>query len=136
MSKAFRFLGLTFAVVLLVGCSKDEEYTNSGLIIGRWECIGDYVEVDGSLSPSYLYDAGECIYEFTATHCIIHFEQDLLDGVPVEYKYNSTNNTLTVFGIVQKIYKLTETELELAYEEIIIGDINERLRGKSCFRRL
>jgi len=111
MKKLF-YAMIAMAVLMFVSCDKDNNGGDDSGLIGRWEAVADYELKNGQWAQIETYKANESIMEFTSDN-LIQYSYGQKVGPTQTYNFDSSKNTLTLMGIVMKVYKLTDTEFEL-----------------------
>jgi hypothetical protein len=139
------FLGLVAMVAMSVsfsGCGKDDgEDGDNSALIGKWEAVAQYVQVDGKWEFDRTIEPGEEIWTFYEDYIITQDETDLLSGEKVPYTYNPGKMEITAtfmeMSQVMKVIKLTSTELELEGVRILISDSDKKTYiTKTVYRKV
>jgi hypothetical protein len=120
------FLVLMMGIVALTGCNNHEDNdnnNNNGIggnesIIGKWICVAEY-------SYEYFVDGkwvedGEWVLKWSKDEdneysfiCIFTKDDVTIEnGAISDYSYNTQKQELIIWGQVNRVYKLTSTELE------------------------
>ena len=137
--KKILYILTAFSVIGLTSCSKDEgSGAGSDALVGKWECIADYSEVEGEMVLSHQYSDGSYI-QFTATEYTSYIKSDVTYGSPYKYTYKSNTITFTQLGLTLKVFKLTNTELETEFEQVnydIGSGETTRYKGKSTYKKI
>jgi len=112
MKKLF-YIAVVSAAMLFISCDKDNNGGNDdGRLVGRWEAVADYELKNGQWAVIETYKANESVMEFTADN-LIQYSYGEKIGPTQTYNLDRSKMTLTLMGIVMKVYKLTDTEFDL-----------------------
>ena len=126
---------MTIAILVLTGCSKDNNTDNNnstnGKIIGKWEAVTEYELINGVWEEWFTYESGERVFDFKNNGKVINYEEGV-KTMEVNYSYNPQTKELILMGFVCLVDKLTSTELE-----IITFELDENLyEFKTAYKRI
>lgn len=109
MKRFIYALLLVLSVGLFSSCNK-EGGTGSSSLIGTWDLVEEGIELNGSYIKSS--STSSAYWVFTETTFTIHSSEDLMNNIPIEYKYS--NGNITVSGMpLYKVMSLSKTELKV-----------------------
>lgn len=115
--KRFLFLMIVTVAIIFTGCSKDDDGSGSGELVGKWEAVAEHELQSGQWQLEYEYESGETVWEFTSGGKLSVYEEGVKEYT-VTYSYDASKKQLTMMGIVCEVEKLTSTELVIIAKSI------------------